>query len=166
VGCLVDSCRSCQGCTTGFEDCCPKMILTYNSVHPADGTMTYGGYSDMIVVSQDFVVHIPDSLPLDKVAPLLCAGITVYAPMKYHGLNTPGKHLGVVGLGGLGHVAVKFGKAFGMKVTVISTSPRKEKEAIERLGADAFLISKDAEQMKVTVISILILDTCMIYFPV
>ncbi|KAJ3704407.1 hypothetical protein LUZ61_008112 [Rhynchospora tenuis] len=153
AGCLVESCRSCPSCTTGFENYCSGMILTYNSVHPKDGTMTYGGYSDMIVVDQDFVVHIPESLPLDKAAPLLCAGITVYAPMKYHGLNAPGKHLGVVGLGGLGHVAVKFGKAFGMKVTVISSSPSKEKEAIERLGADVFLVSSNAEQMKVAMSS-------------
>lgn len=88
-------------------------------------------------------------MPLDKGAPLLCAGITVYSPLKEHGLDVPGKHLGVVGLGGLGHVAVKFGKAFGMKVTVISTSPKKEKEAIERLGADAFLVSSNAGQMQV-----------------
>jgi len=165
VGCLADSCNSCQSCTTGFENYCPGMILTYNSVHPGDGTRTYGGYSDMIVVNQDFVIRIPESLPLDKAAPLLCAGITVYSPMKYHGFNKPGQHLGVVGLGGLGHVAVKFGKAFGMKVTVISSSLRKEKEAIERLGADAFLVSSNAEQMKVIII-FLIYDTCLIYFPV
>jgi cinnamyl-alcohol dehydrogenase len=149
IGCLVNSCRSCPGCSIGFENYCPGPILTYNSVDPQDGTVTYGGYSDMIVTNQDFVIRIPDNLPLDKAAPLLCAGITVYAPMKYHELNAPGKHLGVVGLGGLGHVAVKFGKAFGMKVTVISTSPSKEEEAIEKLGADSFLVSSNAQQMKV-----------------
>jgi cinnamyl-alcohol dehydrogenase len=149
IGCLVNSCRSCPGCSNGFENYCPVPIFTYNSVDPQDGTVTYGGYSDMIVANQDFVIHIPEGLPLDKAAPLLCAGITVYAPMKYHELNASGKHLGVVGLGGLGHVAVKFAKAFGMKVTVISTSPSKEKEAIERLGADAFLVSSNAEQMRV-----------------
>ncbi|KAF3339828.1 putative mannitol dehydrogenase [Carex littledalei] len=148
IGCLVNSCRSCPGCTTGFENYCPEQIYTYNSVDPEDGTVTYGGYSDMIVVNQDFVIHMPKDLPLDKAAPLLCAGITVYTPMKYHGLNVSGLHLGVVGLGGLGHVAVKFGKAFGMKVTVISSSPSKENEAIERLGADSFLVSSNAEQMK------------------
>lgn len=96
------------------------------------------------------MVHIPDSLPLDSAAPLLCAGITVFTPMKQHNmLQTPGKKLGVVGLGGLGHIAVKFGKAFGLHVTVISTSPSKEKEARERLGADGFLVSTNAEQMKV-----------------
>ncbi|KAG6498514.1 hypothetical protein ZIOFF_038232 [Zingiber officinale] len=138
VGCIVNSCRSCQNCNRDYENYCPRVILSYNSLD-VDGTMNYGGYSNMIVVNQHFVIHFPENMPLDKGAPLLCAGITVYSPMKEHGLDVPGKHLGVVGLGGLGHVAVKFGKAFGMKVTVISTSPKKEKEAIERLGADAFL---------------------------
>ena len=124
------------------------MIFTYNSVD-RDGTRTHGGYSSMVVVHERFVVRFPDAMPLDKGAPLLCAGITVYSPMKYHGLNVPGMHLGVLGLGGLGHVAVKFGKAFGMKVTVISSSPGKKQEALERLGADAFVVSKDADEMKV-----------------
>ncbi|KAJ0969865.1 hypothetical protein J5N97_022742 [Dioscorea zingiberensis] len=99
------------------------------------------------VLSQLYVVHVPDSLPLDAAAPLLCAGITVYSPMKEHNMLQAGKKLGVVGLGGLGHVAIKFAKAFGLHVTVISTSPSKEKEARERLGADAFLLSTDAKQM-------------------
>lgn len=103
----------------------------------------------MIVVDEHFVMQIPDTMPLDKCAPLLCAGITVYSPLKYFGLNEPGKHVGVVGLGGLGHVAVKFAKAFGAKVTVISSSPKKEKEAIERLGADAFVVSSNPEEMQV-----------------
>lgn len=153
IGCLVNSCRVCPGCSTGFENYCPLQVYTYNSVDPKDGTVTYGGYSDMIVADQDFVIRIPENLPLDKAGPLLCAGITVYSPMKYHNLNVPGKHLGVVGLGGLGHLAVKFGKAFGMKVTVISNTPSKEKEAIERLGADAFLVGSNAEQMKTATFS-------------
>lgn len=95
------------------------------------------------------MVHIPDSLPLDKAAPLLCAGITVFSPMKQHDMLQPGKKLGVVGLGGLGHIAVKFGKAFGLHVTVISTSPSKETEAKMRLGADDFLVSTDPKQMQV-----------------
>ncbi|KAG0478050.1 hypothetical protein HPP92_012769 [Vanilla planifolia] len=147
VGCMVGSCRSCNSCCQNLENYCPKLILTYNSIY-TDGTMTYGGYSDMIVVDEHFVVRFPDNLAMDKGAPLLCAGITVYSPMKYFGLNDPGKHLGVVGLGGLGHVAVKFGKAFGMKVTVISTSPKKKDEAISKLGADDFLISSDSAQMQ------------------
>lgn len=103
----------------------------------------------MLIVSQDYVVRVPKNLSPDRAAPLLCAGITVFSPMVRYSLNSPGKHLGVVGLGGLGHMAVKFSKAFGMKVTVISTSPGKREEALNRLGADAFLVSRDAEQMKV-----------------
>ncbi|KAL7094407.1 hypothetical protein ACP275_11G102000 [Erythranthe tilingii] len=101
-----------------------------------------------MVSNEHFVVHIPDSLPLDAAAPLLCAGITTYSPLKYFGLDKPGMHIGVVGLGGLGHVAVKFAKAFGVKVTVISTSLGKKDEALGHLGADSFLISKDEEQMQ------------------
>ncbi|KAJ6825444.1 8-hydroxygeraniol dehydrogenase-like [Iris pallida] len=144
---MAGSCHSCGSCEQSLENYCPKLIFTYNS-RDADGTRTQGGYSDTIVVNEHFVVRYPENLPLDKGAPLLCAGITVYSPMKQFGLNQPGMHLGVVGLGGLGHVAVKFGKAFGMRVTVISTSPKKEKEAIEQLGADAFLVSSNPEQMK------------------
>ncbi|WP_146131231.1 NAD(P)-dependent alcohol dehydrogenase, partial [Acinetobacter baumannii] len=110
--------------------------------------MTYGGYSDFIVVHNRYAVHFPKKLALDGGAPLLCAGITVYSPMKYYGMTEPGKRLGVVADGGLGHMAVKFGKAFGLKVTVISTSPSKEKEAKEALGADDFLLSKSEEQMQ------------------
>ena len=102
-----------------------------------------------MVADEHFVVRIPDALPLDAAAPLLCAGITVYSPLRYFGLDKAGLHVGVVGLGGLGHMAVKFAKAFGAKVTVISTSPNKKKEAIEHLGADAFIISRDQEQMEV-----------------
>ena len=148
VGCIVNSCQSCECCDEDFENNCQGMIFTYNSVD-RDGTVTYGGYSSSVVVHERFVVRFPDAMPLDQGAPLLCAGITVYSPMKYHGLNVPGKHVGVLGLGGLGHVAVKFAKAFGMKVTVISTSPAKKQEALERLGADAFIVSTNADEMKV-----------------
>ncbi|AQK41014.1 putative cinnamyl alcohol dehydrogenase 5 [Zea mays] len=147
VGCMVNSCQSCGSCDEDFENSCRAVIFTYNSVD-RDGTVTYGGYSSSVVVHERFVVRFPDAMPLDRGAPLLCAGITVYSPMKYHGLNVPGKHVGVMGLGGLGHVAVKFAKAFGAKVTVISTSPGKKQEALDRLGADAFVVSKDAEEMK------------------
>ncbi|XP_058081254.1 probable mannitol dehydrogenase isoform X8 [Magnolia sinica] len=147
VGFLSESCKSCSTCHQGWENYCPKMMSIYNSTYH-DGTMTYGGYSDMLVVNQNFAICFPENLPLDSGAPLLCAGITVYSPMRYFGLSEPGMHLGVVGLGGLGHVAIKFGKAFGMKVTVISTSPSKEKEAIERLGADSFLVSRNPAQME------------------
>ncbi|KAG0461161.1 hypothetical protein HPP92_021126 [Vanilla planifolia] len=146
VGCLVNSCRSCYCCEQDLENHCPKMILTYNSID-TDGTPTYGGYSDMIVVNEHFVVKFPESLAMEGGAPLLCAGITVYSPLKNFGLNKPGKHIGVVGLGGLGHLAVRFAKAFGVKVTVISTSSKKKDEAISKLGADNFLLSTDSEQM-------------------
>lgn len=148
VGCMVGSCRSCENCEKDWENYCPKFVLTYNAID-YDGTTTYGGYSDIMVSNEHFVVHIPDNLPLDATAPLLCAGVTTYSPLKYFGLDQPGMHIGVVGLGGLGHVAVKFAKAFGLKVTVISTSPGKKDEAIKHLGADSFLISKDQDQMQV-----------------
>ncbi|KAK3416663.1 hypothetical protein EUGRSUZ_H02433 [Eucalyptus grandis] len=147
VGCLVESCRSCANCKEDLENYCPKMILSYGSKF-YDGTITYGGYSDNMVSDEHFVIKIPDNLPLDGTAPLLCAGITVYSPLKYYGLDKAGMHLGVVGLGGLGHMAVKFAKAMGLKVTVISTSPNKKKEAMDRLGADGFLISRNTEEMQ------------------
>ncbi|KAF5182944.1 Cinnamyl alcohol dehydrogenase [Thalictrum thalictroides] len=165
VGVLVGSCRSCENCQQNLECYCPKIIATYNHVY-YDGTRTYGGYSDILVANQHFVLKFPDNLPLDAGAPLLCAGITVYSPMIYYGMTEAGKHLGVVGLGGLGHVAVKMGKAFGLKVTVISTSPHKEKEAIEKLGADSFLVSRDPEKMKAALGSIdFIIDTVSAVHP-
>ncbi|KAJ9673208.1 hypothetical protein PVL29_023049 [Vitis rotundifolia] len=147
VGCLIGACHSCDDCSHDLENYCPKLILTYNDLYH-DGTMTYGGYSDTMVANERYVIRIPDNMPLDKGAPLLCAGITVYSPLKYYGLNEPGMHIGIVGLGGLGHIAVKFAKAFGCKVTVISTSPAKKKEATEHLGADMFLVSRDEQQMQ------------------
>lgn len=150
VGCMVGSCRSCDSCSNDLENYCPKLILTY-SAKDSDGTITYGGYSDCMVANEHFIVRIPDSIPLHAGAPLLCAGITVYSPLRYYGLDKPGMKIGVVGLGGLGHVAVKFAKALGAKVTVISTSPNKKQEAIERLGADSFLVSRDQEQMQVRI---------------
>ncbi|KAJ4951545.1 hypothetical protein NE237_028377 [Protea cynaroides] len=150
VGCMIGACHSCENCKNDLENYCPKLIFTYNATY-YDHTRTYGGYSDVMVASERYVVLMPENLPLDAAAPLLCAGITVYSPMKYYGLCHPNLHLGVVGLGGLGHMAVKFGKAFGMKVTVISTSPTKEKEAIEHLGADSFLISRNPDQMQAAI---------------
>lgn len=159
VGVIVGSCEKCESCEQDLENYCPEMVFTYNA-NDKDGSRTYGGYSDVIVVNQRFVLNIPDNLPLDATAPLLCAGITVYSPMKYYGMAVSGKHLGVCGLGGLGHVAVKFGKAFGLKVTVISSSPDKEDEALNRLGADGFLVSKDAAKMKVKCYSVVNILTC------
>ena len=148
VGCMVGSCHSCDDCTNNLENYCQKMILTYAAKY-YDGTVTYGGYSDTMVADEHFIVRIPDNLPLDAAAPLLCAGITVYSPLRFYGLDKPHLHVGVVGLGGLGHMAVKFAKAMGAKVTVISTSPNKKKEALENLGADSFLISRDQDQLQV-----------------
>uniref|UniRef100_A0A803M4Z1 Enoyl reductase (ER) domain-containing protein n=1 Tax=Chenopodium quinoa TaxID=63459 RepID=A0A803M4Z1_CHEQI len=150
VGTMVGSCRSCDSCGDHLENYCPEMILTYGSTY-FDGTPTYGGYSDIIVVDEHFAVRIPENMALDATAPLLCAGITVYSPLKYFGLDIPGLHVGVVGLGGLGHMAVKFAKAFGAKVTVISTSPNKKEEATNRLGADSFLVSHDPQQLQASV---------------
>ncbi|XP_058187439.1 probable mannitol dehydrogenase isoform X2 [Rhododendron vialii] len=147
VGCMVGACHTCENCENNLENYCPKYILTYNSVN-YDGTKTYGGYSDHMVANERYVFRIPDNLPLDAAAPLLCAGITTYSPLKYFGLDKPGMKVGVVGLGGLGHVAVKFAKAFGAIVTVISTSPHKKKEAVEQLGADSFLVSSNPDEMQ------------------
>ncbi|XP_060185559.1 8-hydroxygeraniol dehydrogenase-like [Lycium barbarum] len=146
VGCLVGSCRKCENCDNNLENYCSNQIMTYNGIY-SDGTTTYGGYSDIMVTDEHYVVHWPENLPMEA-APLLCAGITTYSPLKYFGLDKPGMHIGVVGLGGLGHMAVKFAKAFGTKVTVISTSLSKKDEAIERLGADSFLVSRDPDQMQ------------------
>ncbi|KAI7745305.1 hypothetical protein M8C21_017226 [Ambrosia artemisiifolia] len=147
VGCLVGSCRSCQSCASDYEQDCVKQVFTYG-VPNFDGTQTYGGYSDHMVSDEHFVLRWPENLPLDSGVPLLCAGITVYSPLKYFGLDKPGTKVGVVGLGGLGHVAVKMAKAFGAEVTVFSTTPDKEKDAIEGLKADNFINSKDEHQME------------------
>ncbi|KAK2656637.1 hypothetical protein Ddye_009689 [Dipteronia dyeriana] len=147
VGCFVGSCHSCDNCANNLESYCPKMIVTYGSTY-YDGTTTYGAYSDIMVANEHFVVSIPDNLPLDGGAPLLCAGITVYSPLRYYGLDKPGMHVGVVGLGGLGHLAVKFARAMGVKVTVISTTPNKKKDAIEHLGAYSFLVSRNQDEMQ------------------
>ncbi|KAG2483503.1 hypothetical protein HYH03_017613 [Edaphochlamys debaryana] len=149
VGCMVDSCRACSFCAPPRceEQFCAKCVYTYNSKH-ADGSLAHGGYSTHLVVRDCFALRLPSNLPLDETAPLMCAGITVYSPMKTFGLDKPGMKIGVVGLGGLGHMAVKLGKGLGLHVTVISTSPGKKEEAIKVLGADAFIVSKNEEEMK------------------
>ncbi|KAI5071495.1 hypothetical protein GOP47_0013746 [Adiantum capillus-veneris] len=147
VGCRVRSCGKCKACQKKAEQFCAKGVFTYNAVD-IDETITYGGYSSHMVANVKFVVRMPDGLPSDAAAPLLVAGITAYSPMRHFGMVENGKHLGVVGLGGVGHMAVKFGKAFGLKVTVISSSPGKEKEAKELLGADEFLVSSDKGAMQ------------------
>src|SRR3984893_17618627 len=140
VGCLVDSDGTCPECRAGLEQFCPNMTLTFNSPDKPLGGVTYGGYSESIVVDQRFVLRVPASLNLAGAAPLLCAGITTYSPMRHWGV-TKGKKVGVVGLGGLGHMAVKFAHALGAHVVVFTTSPNKKEDA-RRLGADEVVISK------------------------
>ncbi|RDX70307.1 putative cinnamyl alcohol dehydrogenase 1, partial [Mucuna pruriens] len=147
VGVYVNSCRDCEYCNDRQEVHCSKGPLpTFNGVD-FDGTITKGGYSSYIVVHERYCLKIPKSYPLASAAPLLCAGITVYSPMVRHKMNQPGKSLGVIGLGGLGHMAVKFGKAFGLSVTVFSTSISKKEEALSLLGADKFVVSSNQEEM-------------------
>jgi len=146
VGCLVDSDHTCPQCQKGNEQFCPGMILTYGSPDKHLGGMTYGGYSDSIVVDERFVLRVPENLDPAGAAPLLCAGITTYSPMRHWGVG-PGKKVGVVGLGGLGHMGVKFARAFGAHVVVFSTSPHKKDDAL-RLGAHEVVMSRDADEMK------------------
>jgi len=147
VGCLVDSCRSCPDCSEGLEQYCSKgFTLTYNSPDPYTGKMTYGGYSKSIVVDRDFVLSVPKNLDPAGAAPLLCAGITTWSPLRRCGAG-PGKKVGVVGLGGLGHMGVKLAHAMGAHVVVLTTSPGKADDA-KRLGADEVVVSRDADSMK------------------
>ena len=146
VGCMVDSDGTCAECRAGFEQFCPNMTLTFNSPDKHLGGVTYGGYSESIVVDQRFVLRVPANLKLAGTAPLLCAGITTYSPMRRWGV-TKGKKVGVVGLGGLGHMAVKLAHAFGAHVVVFTTSPSKKEDAL-RLGADEVVISRNADEMQ------------------
>jgi alcohol dehydrogenase (NADP+) len=143
VGCMVDSCRTCEPCHEGDEQFCAGKTLTYGSVEKQTGRMTYGGYSKAIVVDQDFVLRIPPELDPAAAAPLLCAGITTYSPLKHWKVG-PGQKVGVVGLGGLGHMAVKLAKAMGAHVVLFTTSPGKIGDGLE-LGADEVVVSTDAE---------------------
>jgi uncharacterized zinc-type alcohol dehydrogenase-like protein len=146
VGCLVDSDHICPNCKDDLEQLCPNQTLTFNSSDKHLGGVTYGGYSESIVVDEQFVLRVPTNLSLAGVAPLLCAGITTYSPMRRWG-NIKGKRVGVVGLGGLGHMGVKFAKAFGAHVVVFTTSPSKKEDAF-RLGADEVIISTNPEEMQ------------------
>jgi alcohol dehydrogenase (NADP+) len=159
VGCFVDSCRTCASCNEGEEQFCEKhLAFTYNSTEMDEKTPTYGGYSNQMVVDENYALRIPATLPPAGAAPLLCAGITTYSPLKQFGLKR-GDRAGVVGLGGLGHMGVKIATAMGADVTVFSTSPGKKEDA-RRLGAKNFVISKDPEAMKSVEGSFnLILDT-------
>jgi uncharacterized zinc-type alcohol dehydrogenase-like protein len=146
VGCLVGSDRTCPACKEGLEQFCPNMVLTYGSPDKHLGGVTYGGYSDSIVVDEHFVLHVPSNLDLSATAPLLCAGITTYSPLRHWGV-TEGKKVGIVGLGGLGHMGVKFARALGAHTVVFTTSPSKVENAL-RLGADEVVLSRDANQMQ------------------
>lgn len=146
VGCLVDSDHTCPHCLNGQEQFCPNQILTYGSPDKHLGGVTYGGYSESIVVDQRFVLRVPPNLNLAGAAPLFCAGITTYSPMRHWGVTT-GKKVGVVGLGGLGHMGVKFARAFGAQVVVFTTSPNKKEDAL-RLGAHEVVISSHSDEMK------------------
>jgi alcohol dehydrogenase (NADP+) len=147
VGCMVDSCRTCENCRDNLEQFCEKgCIFTYNSPDKFSGSMTYGGYSDNIVVDEAFVLQVPKNLDPAAAAPLLCAGITTYSPLRRANL-TQGQKVGIVGLGGLGHMGVKLAKAFGAQVVVFTTSANKVKDAV-RLGADEAVLSTDEVGMK------------------
>ncbi|MAK71491.1 MAG: hydroxyacid dehydrogenase [Idiomarina sp.] len=147
VGCLVDSCRDCSACHDGLEQYCLNgMVPTYNGEDLHDGSVTYGGYSEGIVVSDRFVVKVPESLDPAKAAPLLCAGITTYSPLRHYGVKK-GDKVGVIGMGGLGHMGVKFAKALGAEVTIFTRSESKVKEA-KKQGADHVVISTDEQQMQ------------------
>lgn len=147
VGCMVDSCGDCDNCQADLEQFCLKGFTgTYNAPDKHTGGYTFGGYAQQIVVDEAFVLRVPDNLPLAGVAPLLCAGITTYSPLRHAGVGK-GHRVGVVGLGGLGHMAVKFAAAFGADVTMLSTSPSKEADA-RRLGAHHFALTSDPAQLQ------------------
>jgi alcohol dehydrogenase (NADP+) len=147
VGCMVDSCRTCENCKDDLEQFCEKgTIFTYNSPDKHSGGTTFGGYSESIVVDEAFVLQVPKNLDLAATAPLLCAGITTYSPLRHHNVSK-GQKVGVVGLGGLGHMGVKLAKGFGAHVVVFTTSSNKVEDAL-RLGADEVVNSKNEDEMK------------------
>jgi alcohol dehydrogenase (NADP+) len=144
VGCFVDSCRRCEACQSGEEQYCEEgATFTYNAVERDGVTRTYGGYSTRITVNQEYILRIPKELPLERAAPLLCAGITTYSPLRQFGVQS-GDSVAIVGLGGLGHMGVKFARAIGAQVTVLSHSPSKRDDAL-RLGAHDFVATKESD---------------------
>lgn len=158
VGCIVDSCRECDHCHDGNEQFCNKgWTVVFNAKDRKHGGITYGGFSESIVVDENYVVHVPETLDLASAAPILCAGITVYSPLKHWNAG-PVKDVGIIGLGGLGHMAIKIAKAMGANVTVFTTSQTKADDA-KRLGADNVVLSSDATQMKSCPKQDMILDT-------
>lgn len=146
VGCLVDSCRTCSGCQEGLEQYCVNgFVPTYNGYEKDNKTITFGGYSDCVVVDDHFALKVTGDLELSQVAPLLCAGITTYSPLRHWGAG-PGKKVGIIGLGGLGHMALKFAYSFGAEVVLFTTSPNKKEDAL-RLGASQVINSKNQKEM-------------------
>ncbi|KAJ8450977.1 hypothetical protein Cgig2_032602 [Carnegiea gigantea] len=165
VGLIVGCCRSCIPCQQEEEQYCSKKIWTYNDVY-TDGKPTQGGFASHMVVDQKFVVKIPDGMASEQAAPLLCAGVTVYSPLKHFGLNKSGLRGGILGLGGVGHMGVKIAKAMGHHVTVISSSDKKRGEALDHLGADEFVVSSNAEKMQELADSLdYIIDTVPVFHP-
>lgn len=158
VGCIVDSCRECHHCNEGEEQFCENgWTVVFNSPDKKHGGITYGGFSENIVVDENYVVRVPETLNLPYAAPILCAGITVYSPLK-HWKAGAGKNIGIIGIGGLGHMAIKIAKAMGAYVTVFTTSQAKADDA-KRLGADNVVLSTDTEQIKNCLKQDMILDT-------
>jgi len=165
VGCLVGCCGSCRPCTAEVEQYCNKKIWSYNDVY-TDGRPTQGGFAGSMVVHQKFVVKIPEGMSPEQVAPLLCAGVTVYSPLNHFGLKKSGLKGGILGLGGVGHMGVLIAKAMGHHVTVISSSDKKKEEALDVLGADDYLVSSDVERMQELADSFdYIIDTVPVHHP-
>ncbi|XP_020265557.1 probable cinnamyl alcohol dehydrogenase [Asparagus officinalis] len=165
AGCIVGCCRECGPCKSNIEQYCNKKIWSYNDKY-TDGKPTMGGFASSMVVDQKFVVKIPAGLAPEQAAPLLCAGVTVYSPLRYYDLTAPGLRGAILGLGGVGHMGVKIAKAMGHHVTVISSSDKKRKEAMDDLGADAYLVSSDEAQMATALDSLdYIIDTVPALHP-
>ena len=147
VGCFVDTCRTCSSCKAEMDNYCLEgMTQTYNGLERDGKTPTFGGYSDIIVVDENYVLRIPDSIPLDKAAPLLCAGVTLYSPLS-HWKAGPNKKVGILGMGGLGHIGVKIAAAMGAEVTVLSHSEKKKEDAL-KMGAHNFVTTKDQKNLE------------------
>ncbi|XP_042475293.1 probable cinnamyl alcohol dehydrogenase 1 [Macadamia integrifolia] len=165
VGCLVGCCRQCSPCKSNIEQYCNKKIWSYNDVY-SDGKPTQGGFAGAMVVDQKFVVKIPEGMAPEQAAPLLCAGLTAYSPLRHFGYNRSGVRGGILGLGGVGHMGVVIAKAMGHHITVISSSEKKREEAMEHLGADAYLVSSDTEGMQAVADSLdYIMDTVPVVHP-
>ncbi|OAY67853.1 putative cinnamyl alcohol dehydrogenase 1 [Ananas comosus] len=165
AGVIVGCCRECGSCKSGDEQYCGKKIWSYNDVY-TDGKPTQGGFASAMIVDQKFVVKIPAGLAPEQAAPLLCAGVTVYSPLKHFGLMQGGLRGGIMGLGGVGHMGVKIAKAMGHHVTVISSSDKKRAEATDHLGADAYIVSSDGAQMGAAADSLdYIIDTVPVFHP-